>query len=102
MQKPNAEGFDIAFLFLLAFLSGSIVYSKGHKFQIGRFILALLFWFFIIFTNEMIIQRHLSFRRSQISDIIYDMAGVLIGLSLSARWLWTKKAGKWHRLSLLG
>jgi hypothetical protein len=102
MHKPDAEGLDMVFSFLLAFSSGGIIYSKIEKFQAGRFFSALSLWFLVLLVNEMVIQRVLFFRKSQAGDFINNLTAVFIGLFLSSTWLWTKKAGRFHKLSMLG
>ena len=102
MHKPNAEGLDMVFAFLLALFSGGIIYSKIEKFQTGRFFSALSLWFLVLLVNEMAIQRVLFFRKSQAGDLVNNMTAVFIGLILSGTWLWTKKAGRFHKLSMLG
>ena len=101
-RKPNAEGLDIVFSFMLAALSGFIIYSKVEKFDIARFFAALAAWLFIISANELLIQSILSFRKAQPADIAHDAAAVLTGLLLSSPWFWTKRAGRFHKLSMLG
>lgn len=83
----DAEGVDLALSFFLALLSGLIIYSPTARFDWKNFRNAFMAWLIIISINE-IIQYCLPFREGDMRDIIYNMAGVTLGLLLSIRWLW--------------
>lgn len=88
-KNPNAEGLDIIFTFILALLSAFLSDKFNFKISFGSL---LLVWFFILFINEMGVQRaFLSHIRSgTMIDIRNNMAGILIGLAISMRWFWRK------------
>jgi len=83
-----AGGLDMIFIFSLALLSGFML-----KFNRRYFAMALISWFFIIFINEMLIQRFIlpSYRTGSLCDVFSNMlGGVLPGLFLSLKRLYKK------------
>lgn len=86
-RKLNAEGCDIVFLSFVSFVSGLLLKS-----DIKMMFSALAIWFFIILINETIVQGVIfsDIRKGQPLDIVYNMAGILIGLFLSRKYLWFK------------
>lgn len=82
----NAEGLDIVFYFILALISGFLTYRQVTRFDFKGFLLAFLAWVLIISVNELI-QHSLPMREGSTGDFGSNMAGVLVGLLLSIRWL---------------
>lgn len=84
----DAEGLDLMFCFVLALISGHIVYSKKIGFDIKGFFIALLAWAIILSVKE-VIKCYLPLRDADIWDIVKNITGgVLPGLVLSSRWFW--------------
>jgi len=89
LQISQPQQLDIVFFFGLALLSGFI--SNWFDFKVSFGIL-LLAWFFIIFINEIGVQRFLlsNIRSGTIMDVCNNIIGATIGLLLSMKWFWRK------------
>lgn len=86
----DAEGLDLLFCFVLAFISGHLVYSKKIKLDVRGFFVALLAWGIILALKE-VIKYYLPYRDADMWDVVKNMiGGVLPGLVLSGRWFWRK------------
>lgn len=86
----DAEGLDLMFCFMLAVISGHLVYSKKIKFDIKGFFVALLAWGIMLSIKE-VIKYYLPLRDADVWDIVKNMTGgILPGLVLSSRWFWRK------------
>ena len=86
----DAEGLDLVFCFVLAFISGQKIYSQRVGFDIRGFFTALVAWLLIISINELI-QYSLPLREGDMRDIVRNMPGIAFGLLLSMRWFWREQ-----------
>ena len=87
----SGEGLEVLLLFLLAFVSGYLVYPLMNNrkfFKRSPVILVMLVgWLIVVSINEAFIQKlWTSGRDWDFLDILHNMVGVLIGLILSIRW----------------
>ena len=91
----SGEGLEILLLFLLALLSGYIIYplTSGFKFFKRVFVPVLVGWLVVVSINEGFMQGlWIPGREWDFRDISNNMVGVSVGLLLSIRWFWKKEA----------
>ena len=83
----TAESLDIFLCFFLAFAT-RLPYLCIQQFYKREVVLAFFTWLFMIFLNEMVIQRFFfsDIRTAQVRDILNNICGVAFGLLLSQRW----------------
>jgi hypothetical protein len=84
----DAEGLDTLFCFVLALISGYLVYSKKEVFDFQRFYVTFCAWTIILIMKEFM-KTYFPERHADMGDIVNNMiGGVLPGLLLSMKGLW--------------
>lgn len=92
----SAEGLEVLFVFLLAFLSGYLLYPSTNNFKFSKrlFMILMIFigWLIVVSINEAFIQRlWMSGRELDCLDILHNMVGVSVGLALSIGVFWKRQ-----------